>query len=63
VRTDFTAALLSRPDVVTEIERFTPMGRVADVEEIVGAALYLASRAASIVTGHVLAVDGGFMAR
>ena len=63
VRTEFTATLLARPDVTAEIERNTPMGRVAEVEEVVGAALYLASRASSIVTGHILAVDGGFLAR
>jgi len=63
VRTEFTATLLARPDVTAEIERNTPMGRVAEVEEVVGAALYLASRASSIVTGHTLAVDGGFLAR
>lgn len=42
------------------IDERTPMGRVADREEIVGAAVYLASDAASFVTGEVLTVDGGF---
>ena len=40
----------------------TPMRRFGKVEELVGAAIYLASDAASYVTGHVLAVDGGFLA-
>jgi NAD(P)-dependent dehydrogenase (short-subunit alcohol dehydrogenase family) len=62
-RTEFTRTLLARPDVLAKIEEATPLGRVADPEEIVGAVLFLASPAASMVTGHVLAVDGGFLAR
>jgi NAD(P)-dependent dehydrogenase (short-subunit alcohol dehydrogenase family) len=38
------------------------MGRFGNIEELVGAAIFLASDAASFVTGHVLAVDGGFLA-
>ncbi|HTZ76682.1 MAG TPA: SDR family oxidoreductase [Stellaceae bacterium] len=63
VKTELAMALLEKPDVRAEIERATPNGRVAEVEEIVGAALFLASRASSMVTGHVLAVDGGYLAR
>ncbi len=62
-RTEFTRTLLARPEVLAKIEEATPMGRVADPEEIVGAVLFLASPAASMVTGHVLAVDGGYLAR
>lgn len=40
----------------------TPMRRFGQVEELVGAAIFLASDAASFVTGHLLAVDGGFLA-
>jgi NAD(P)-dependent dehydrogenase (short-subunit alcohol dehydrogenase family) len=43
--------------------RQTPMDRFGEAEELVGAVLYLASPAASYTTGHVLAVDGGFLAR
>ncbi|WP_114576615.1 SDR family NAD(P)-dependent oxidoreductase [Saliphagus sp. LR7] len=42
------------------IDERTPLGRVGDREELVGAAIYLASDAASFVTGEVLTVDGGF---
>ena len=40
----------------------TPMRRFGNLEELVGAALFLASDAASFVTGHMLVVDGGIMA-
>lgn len=42
------------------IEERAPMGRVGDVEELVGAAIYLASDAASYTVGEILTVDGGF---
>jgi NAD(P)-dependent dehydrogenase (short-subunit alcohol dehydrogenase family) len=41
----------------------TPMGRFGELDELVGAALYLCSGAASFTTGQVLIVDGGFLAR
>jgi NAD(P)-dependent dehydrogenase (short-subunit alcohol dehydrogenase family) len=40
----------------------TPMQRFGRLEELVGAAIYLASDASTFVTGQVLAVDGGFLA-
>ena len=40
----------------------TPMGRFGRIEELAGAAVFLASEAASFVTGHLLVVDGGFLA-
>lgn len=45
------------------IERNTPMGRPGEVEELDGALLFLAGDASTYVTGHVLAVDGGWLAR
>jgi NAD(P)-dependent dehydrogenase (short-subunit alcohol dehydrogenase family) len=63
IRTPLTAALLQRPEAVTEIERRTPMGVIGEPEDIVGAVLYLATRASALVTGHTLPVDGGFLAQ
>ena len=60
-RTDLNAALLESPRGQEFLMR-TPMGRFGKVDELVGAAVFLASDAASFVTGHVLAVDGGFLA-
>ena len=40
----------------------TPMKRFGQVEELVGAAIFLASDAASFVTGSMIVVDGGFLA-
>jgi NAD(P)-dependent dehydrogenase (short-subunit alcohol dehydrogenase family) len=45
-----------------ELKLRTPMARFGRVEELVGAAVYLASDAASFVTGQLIAVDGGFLA-
>ncbi|HUC67878.1 MAG TPA: SDR family oxidoreductase [Stellaceae bacterium] len=63
IRTPLTAPLLSQREAVAEIERRTPMGRIGEPEDIVGAVLYLATRASALVTGHTLAVDGGFLAQ
>lgn len=54
-----------RPEVAEQLVKFageTPMARIATVEEMVGPAIFLASPAASFVTGHDLLVDGGFTA-
>ncbi len=63
IRTPLTQALFDNPEALAEIERRTPMGRIGEPEDVVGAVLYLASRASALVTGHTLAVDGGFLAQ
>jgi NAD(P)-dependent dehydrogenase (short-subunit alcohol dehydrogenase family) len=52
-----------RPEVEADFIAQAPMGRIAAPEEVAEGALWLCSDAASFVTGHVLAVDGGFLCR
>ena len=61
-RTELNAALLQGTARGGELLMRTPMRRFGQVDELVGAAVFLASDAASFVTGHLLAVDGGFLA-
>ena len=61
-RTDLNAALLDGTTRGKEFLARTPMGRFGKTEELVGAAVLLASDAASFITGQCLAVDGGFLA-
>jgi NAD(P)-dependent dehydrogenase (short-subunit alcohol dehydrogenase family) len=62
LRTDMNAALLDGTERGKEFLLRTPMRRFGRLEELVGAAVFLASDAASFVTGHLLVVDGGIMA-
>jgi NAD(P)-dependent dehydrogenase (short-subunit alcohol dehydrogenase family) len=61
-RTDLNAQLLDTTPRGQELLMRTPMGRFGKTEELVGAAIFLASEAASFVTGQTLVVDGGFLA-
>ncbi|MGA2848660.1 MAG: glucose 1-dehydrogenase [Terracidiphilus sp.] len=61
-RTDLNADFLDGTARGKELLMRTPMGRFGKTEELVGAAIYLASDAASFVTGQTLVVDGGFLA-
>jgi NAD(P)-dependent dehydrogenase (short-subunit alcohol dehydrogenase family) len=61
-RTDLNAAMLDGTARGDEYMVRIPMRRFGKLEELVGATVFLASDAASYVTGHLLVVDGGFLA-
>ncbi len=62
VRTPFTRTLLSDPKMVDAIAAQTPLGRLIEAQEVADAVLFLASDAASGITGITLPVDGGWTA-
>ncbi len=62
LRTDLNAALLDGTARGREFLMRTPMRRFGQLDELAGAAVFLASDAASFVTGHLLVVDGGILA-
>ncbi len=62
LRTDMNAALLDGTERGREFLTRTPMQRFGQLDELAGATVFLASDAASFVTGHLLVVDGGIMA-
>ena len=62
-RTKLTEPLLADPAIAEKLLADTPMARFAEPEEVAAAILFLASDAASMITGAVLPVDGGWLAR
>jgi NAD(P)-dependent dehydrogenase (short-subunit alcohol dehydrogenase family) len=63
VRTDLTVPVFSNPDVLAEVMRHTPLGRLPEPEDIAAAIVFLAGPAARCITGATLAVDSGYLAR
>ncbi|HEV7344527.1 MAG TPA: SDR family oxidoreductase [Devosia sp.] len=61
-KTELNTTLMADPAFDAWVKGRTPMGRWADVEELGGAAIFLASPASSFVNGHILYVDGGLTA-
>ena len=61
-RTDLNAGLLDGTERGRELLLRTPMGRFGRIDELIGAAVLLASDAASFITGQCITVDGGFLA-
>jgi len=62
IRTPFTEATFKDPDKVKWIESKIKMGRVGEVEDIMGAVKFLASEASAMVTGSSILIDGGWTA-
>jgi NAD(P)-dependent dehydrogenase (short-subunit alcohol dehydrogenase family) len=59
IDTKFASAIVKNPDLLNEVTKKTPLARYGRPEEVAGGALYLASDAASFLTGHSLVIDGG----
>jgi NAD(P)-dependent dehydrogenase (short-subunit alcohol dehydrogenase family) len=59
IKTDFARALWANPEILAQFTGTTPLRRIGEPEDIAGAAVFLASRASSFVTGQTLVVDGG----
>jgi NAD(P)-dependent dehydrogenase (short-subunit alcohol dehydrogenase family) len=59
VRTDFARALWENQEVYERAVRSYPLRRIGEPEDIAGAAVFLASRAGSLITGQTIVVDGG----
>jgi len=62
VRTPMTKRLYDDPALLASVQARIPLGRVAEPEEIAWPIVFLASRSSSMVTGHILTVDGGLLA-
>jgi gluconate 5-dehydrogenase len=58
-RTEMNAPLLGNPPFLARILDRVPLGRLGEPEEVVGPVVFLASDAASMITGHILPIDGG----
>jgi len=63
VRTELTQGLFADAQLLGRILELTPMRRLAEPADIADAIVFLASDAARMITGHTLAVDGGFLAQ
>ena len=62
IRTDFARALWENPVIYRKRTRDTPLQRIGEVDEVAGAAVFLASAAGNFISGQTLAIDGGITA-
>ncbi|WP_366922249.1 glucose 1-dehydrogenase [Metallumcola ferriviriculae] len=63
IKTPMTQGWLSDEERLKEILGSTPMGRTGELSDLVGPAVFLSSEASSFITGHILYVDGGWLAK
>jgi NAD(P)-dependent dehydrogenase (short-subunit alcohol dehydrogenase family) len=61
--TDMLRHLRDDPEALRHVEQMVPLGRTGGPDDLKGVVVFLASPAAAYVTGHILAVDGGLLAR
>ena len=59
IKTDFARELWENPEILKHVEEQAPIGRIGTVDEVIGAAILLASKAGSFITGQVITMDGG----
>ena len=59
IKTDFAKALWENPKILSDVEKIAPLGRIGTTDEVSGAAILLASKAGSFITGQVITMDGG----
>ncbi len=62
IETPMTRSMLDDPGFSEFVKRMIPLGRVGQPNDVAAAALYLASDASAMVTGHSLRIDGGWTA-
>jgi len=62
IRTPLVAPRFNDKEFMTNMLRKIPLARAGEVDDVVGAAVFLASEASNFMTGHALAVDGGYVA-
>jgi NAD(P)-dependent dehydrogenase (short-subunit alcohol dehydrogenase family) len=62
VKTDFARALWDNPAILERSTANAPLKRIGDPDEIAGAAVFLASKAAAFMTGQTMVIDGGVTA-
>jgi NAD(P)-dependent dehydrogenase (short-subunit alcohol dehydrogenase family) len=63
VDTDMTRGIFSDPELLNTVMQHTPLGRLPDVDDVAAAILFLCSGAARCITGSVLPIDSGYLAR
>ena len=59
IQTDFAKALWENPENLERATSRTPLGRIGEPDEIAGAAILLASKAGTFMTGQAIVIDGG----